>query len=693
MYLRYFALQDHPFAITPDPAFLYLSAHHREALGHLLYGTGEHGGFVQLTGEVGTGKTTLIRALLEQEHEVSQVDVALCLNPQLTVNELLASICDELDVDYSAGGELTLKHLVDCLNAHLLTTHAAGRRTVLIIDEAQNLSREVLEQVRLLTNLETGKHKLLRIILVGQPELEDILARPDLRQLAQRITARFHLPGLSRAETSEYIRHRLRVAGGDPNIFSTAACAAVYKLADGTPRLINTICERALMGAYAQETRAVSVPMVRQAARETLPRTMLGGDERITQQILPVAVLLGAALLAFALNYFMQVPESLAESAASVKLESDSEPGLASDKAKDSGETTSELKASKKPEVAKPEPVFELPEGNASMSQLLRLWGVFGSEVNVKCRALRIGDLRCISASGSLRKLEQFNHPALLTLREGETRREVLLSNLDTQTATLVFAEGTREWPRSELARLWTGDYQMVWRHQTATVQIGPGSVGASVVWLRRRLAAAEGVNLDAKAGQPSPIFDDELRKSLKRFQKMHDLEVDGLVGSRTMIVLNNVEPAPGSPLLNAKSVAQKLVKNNDSPPADVQEQADACRSVDALPAVEELARLDFGPNVVKLSSETKQQVERVAEQIADDNETLYVAGTSYNPSMALSRVRELAYSRAQAVAEGLVENGISNKRLRCIARSGKQAPTPSMDRVSVIYRGLAPPP
>ena len=673
MYLRYFALQDHPFAITPDPAFLYLSAHHREALGHLLYGTGEYGGFVQLTGEVGTGKTTLIRALLEQQHEVDEVDVALCLNPQLTVLELLAAICDELDVDYDDARELSLKYLVDRLNAHLLQTHAAGRRTVLIIDEAQNLSREVLEQVRLLTNLETGKHKLLRIILVGQPELEEMLARPDLRQLSQRITARFHLPGLNREQTQSYIGHRLRVAGGEPGIFTKAACAAVYKASGGTPRLINTICERALMGAYARERKPVTPAVVRQAARETMPRSGSAGGEGIWQQILPVFVLLGAALLAFGLHHFLLMP-SIDERVAPATVadapeQTDTDPLADQPTAEPSKE-----------QEAQPV-VYELPAGDASMGQLLRLWGVFGAEVNQPCRSLKLGDLRCLQGEISLETLRRFNHPAILILREGDTRRQVLLSNLNDDTVTLVSAEGTREWPRQELLRRWTGEVQMLWRLQTSTRQIGEGSVGDSVVWLRRRLALAQGVNLDAKAGQPSPIFDNELLTELRAFQRAQGLEVDGLVGARTMVALNSLKPAPGTPLLsNAPSTSP--LQSGDAP-------AQACTLIASLPAAEERLRIGFAANATRLSGADENQVLLLAEALADVNEPIYVTGTSYNPNMPADELRNLALQRSQAVAAGLVRNGLDAEQLHCVALSGPTPPTANMDRVAVVYVGL----
>ncbi|MBK7983842.1 MAG: AAA family ATPase [Candidatus Competibacteraceae bacterium] len=294
MYAEYFGLREPPFAITPDPGYVYLSPHHREALAHLLYGTDENGGFVQLTGEVGTGKTTLVRSLLEQGLE--QVDIALCLNPRLTVEELLATVCDELNVSYPREHP-TLKGLVDALNEHLLRVHATGRRTVLIIDEAQNLSREVLEQVRLLTNLETTKHKLLRIILVGQPELRALLARPDLRQLAQRITARYHLPSLDAEDTAAYIRHRLRVAGGRDDLFSRRALRAVYRRSGGVPRLINIICDRALLGAYGQNARRVSAGVVQQAAREALQDRSFGLEKRFVHIRPALAIALAGLLM------------------------------------------------------------------------------------------------------------------------------------------------------------------------------------------------------------------------------------------------------------------------------------------------------------------------------------------------------------------------------------------------------------
>src|SRR5688572_3885223 len=250
MYLEHYGLQQPPFSITPDPRFVFLSERHRDALAHLLFGIGQGGGggFVQLTGEVGTGKTTLCRLLMEQVPENTRV--ALVLNPRLSPVELLETVCEELHLDLD-GARGSVKELVDRLNAYLLDAYAQGLCVVLIIDEAQNLSVEALEQVRLLTNLETPTQKLLQILLLGQPELREMLARDDMRQLAQRITARYHLTPLDATETGEYLRHRYRVAGGQRFPFSATAVRRIHAHSGGVPRLINVMVERAAREALA----------------------------------------------------------------------------------------------------------------------------------------------------------------------------------------------------------------------------------------------------------------------------------------------------------------------------------------------------------------------------------------------------------------------------------------------------------
>jgi general secretion pathway protein A len=273
MYLPFFGLAEKPFSITPDPRYLFLSGRHAEALAHLVYGIDEAGGFIQLTGEVGTGKTTIIRSLLARQHD--KASIALILNPRMAAAEFMLTLCEELGIGVPDSAENSVKELIDILNRYLLKAHAEGRRVVLVVDEAQTLAPELLEQVRLLTNLETETQKLLQIILIGQPELRDMLARNDLRQLAQRITGRYHLDPLSRDEAVAYIKHRLRVAGATTDLFSNGALRELFRVSGGVPRLLNIIADRALLGAYSEDRHLVNAALVRRAAGEVSGQRVL----------------------------------------------------------------------------------------------------------------------------------------------------------------------------------------------------------------------------------------------------------------------------------------------------------------------------------------------------------------------------------------------------------------------------------
>lgn len=264
MYYEFYGFTDPPFNITPDPRFLFLTSKHREAFSHLVYGITLRKGFVQITGEVGAGKTTLCRALLG--HLGPDCRTALILNPVMTDVQLLQAIVEEFGLTCPKQDRLAY---LATLNRFLLDQAAEGTNVVLIIDEAQNLGPTLLEQVRLLSNLETDQHKLLQIVLMGQPELRDMLNKPELRQLRQRITVRYHLPTLSRQETAQYIGHRLQVSGanGRPT-FSPRALRAIYRYSDGVPRLVNAVCDKTLLCGYVTGCNHITSSHVRRAVRE-----------------------------------------------------------------------------------------------------------------------------------------------------------------------------------------------------------------------------------------------------------------------------------------------------------------------------------------------------------------------------------------------------------------------------------------
>ena len=548
MYTTYFGLREMPFSITPDPAYLYMSPRHQEALGHLLYGTGQYGGFVQLTGEVGTGKTTIVRTLLAQKLE--HVDVAVILNPRQSEIEFVASICDELHVKYPKRG--TLKTRVDALNEHLLKSHTEGRRTVVIIDEAQNLQPEVLEQVRLLTNLETHKEKLLRIMLVGQPELAVLLARPDLRQLAQRITARYHLMPLSANETSEYIAHRLGVAGGGRELFSARAVAAVHRHARGVPRLINILCDRALLGAYATGHKQVTPEIVERAAREVGGETAAPPGRRVTllDAVLVAAILAGGAWW-FLHDEIQQAIEQVPAQA-----------GRAAYAAPVAAEMSS---ASTSPAQGTPPAPQAVPQVDALLraaqplplvlARLIQVWNVSPrvSSTETVCQALAREKLACYKGSGDWNDLRRYDRPAILTLSSGRGGvQHVLLRQLGAGDAVIETASATMRLPLEQVDLLWTGEFLVLWHRDVDEMAVGPDSKPASLAWLRTALGRAQG-----RALPVGSKYDDDLKQALMHYQSAQGLTPDGIAGARTLIALSTLTPpAAGTPTLKTLDVA-----------------------------------------------------------------------------------------------------------------------------------------
>lgn len=540
MYNHHFGLAEAPFSIAPDPRYLYLSEQHREALAHLAYGIGDHGGFVVLTGEVGTGKTTVCRCLLQQVPE--HLDIAVIVNPKLNSHELLQTICDELGVA-CAEENPTSKQLLDALNLFLLATHARGRNAILIVDEAQNLAPDVLEQLRLLTNLETNERKLLQLILLGQPELNTMLAQHSLRQLAQRITARYHLRSLTREEVAGYIEHRLAIAGGRGNLFSAAAMAAVYRYSKGVPRLINLLCDRALLGVYAQSGSSVDPAMVRRAAIEVLPvRTVYNGSLFARMGAIFAVVAIVAVLLATGIYFYRQRESVAVVSAAEAR---DWRVALASSNA----------------------------DKAAALRELFRLWKVDAADVSALPACVPGAQLSCVTLEKlKLDDLRGFNVPVVLQLQRDENvaPQFVVLKKLEDTRAQIDFDDNVWQAKWSDLAKLWRGQAFLLAPAPIAQLPLQPGANGDLVAWFDAQLyhyfhpnerrweravydssakltdGAAKQVWLAShflalREAPASDIYDAALLAQVKRFQQEHGLPENGVIDLPTVLALGRV--------------------------------------------------------------------------------------------------------------------------------------------------------
>jgi general secretion pathway protein A len=546
MYTSFFGLQEKPFAITPDPRYLYLSERHAEALAHLLYGINEAGGFIQLTGEVGTGKTTVIRSLLEQLP--GHADVALILNPRVTPAEFLLTICEELHVAVPEPGRGSTKVLMDLLGRHLLDTHARGRRVVLIVDEAQNLSTQTLEQVRLLTNLETATTKLLQIILIGQPELRELLDRPELRQLAQRITGRYHLNPLSAEESAAYVKHRMRVAGATAEVFTPAALREIHRLSGGVPRIINVICDRALLGAFTQEDHRVGGALVRQAASEVYGRPVPAPWLKWgTAAAVAAAVALVAVGLVSLWSARQADTTTVAPAAATPQVPAEAaQPPTAQSQAA--------TPAAPAPEVSLDQLLASHANDTTTEAALAKLFSLWGATYDVArgrgCEQAARQDLECLFQKGSWAQLRTLNRPAILTLTDDLGRtHQVVLTALSDETATFEFGGETRAVPIASASRYWFGDFLLLWRPPMAVAKaLAPGMRGADVKWLRESLRSAQGL----PAAAANDAYDDDLTRLVQDFQRQHRLTVDGVAGVQTQIVLDTVIGATGSPTIVA---------------------------------------------------------------------------------------------------------------------------------------------
>jgi general secretion pathway protein A len=561
MYAKSFGLIQEPFSIAPDPRYLFMSERHREALAHLLYGLGGGGGFVLLSGEIGTGKTTVCRCFLEQIP--ANCNVAYIFNPKLTAEELLRSICDEFHIALPPDAA-TAKDFIDPLNSFLLRGHAAGQNNVLIIDEAQNLSADVLEQLRLLTNLETSERKLLQIVLIGQPELRRMLARPELEQLAQRVIARFHLDALSELETSHYIAHRLAVAGlTGASPFNKQALARIHKLARGIPRRINLLCGRALLGAYSTGMAQVDRRTVDKAAAEVFGprldvRQPMGLTDANASSPHPGRRLVPASTVALAsLAGLLSGAALLGAILWAQKSQSNAPLPVSSPSA---------LKRAPSPAAAtmailpaKPPPVPPTPASPAQGITLLsaveleaelaattltprqswqalgRLWGLTldGSD---PCAAAWQQRVACFNSKPTnLALIRELNRPGIITLLDNNKRpAQVVLTGLTDQTASLRMGTQNHSVSLSVLASRWRGDFATLWRvPDDYAEKVVNGKARPVSEWLEAQLAKVPGSTV---ASQQS-----SLRDRIYAFQLANGLSADGQAGPMTLMQLNRV--------------------------------------------------------------------------------------------------------------------------------------------------------
>lgn len=508
MYLHRFGLRREPFSIAPDPRLLFLSERHREALAHLRYGAQGGGGFVLLTGAIGAGKTTLCRAFLEQLP--ANCRVAYVFNPQLSSLELLQTVCEEFGVQLAEGlAQSGSKAYIDALNRFLLERHAAGDHCLLLIDEAQCLAAPVLEQLRLLTNLETSNAKLLQIMLVGQPELREMLARPELEQLAQRVIARYHLEGLGEAETAAYVAHRLTLAGWQgPPPFDAAALKALHQLSGGVPRRINLLADRALLALYARGEERAGRGLLQTVAAE-----LRGEPAAATRPRWPwlagAATLLASAAVAG--GWWSLRATSSAPAAPALP------PAIA---------------AASAPPPAPPTAAPLLPAGFASSDAALRAlaprWGLAADALAERPCAPPAGEWRCWSARLSLPALRALDRPGVISLLDADGRAQpLLLLRLDEDSAWLQGAEGeAKRQPLLGLANRWSGDYLTLWR--------APPGLRDAAVPLEGELAAWLDARLDA-AGVPTQA---ERSARVAAFQRAEGLQADGRAGPLTLMRL-----------------------------------------------------------------------------------------------------------------------------------------------------------
>lgn len=557
MYQDYFHLSDKPFSIAPNPHYLYLSDQHREALAHLSYGLHEYGGFIVLTGEVGTGKTTVCRCLLEQIPP--EVRLAMIFNPSFSEKEMLQSICGEFGV--SCPGDASIKDLSDCLNRYLLQQHAQGKHAVLIIEEAQNLNAQLLEQLRLLTNLESNERKLLQIMLIGQPELLDKLELPELRQLSQRIVARFHLQSLNRKEVQAYISHRLMVAGCHRALFPPAVVAAIARLSGGIPRVINLLCDRTLLGCYTQNKEKADMTTTLQAAREVLGKkrarssapAALALPWRHPRHAMAFSIAATALVITtffYGLDPIKQMVSRTAN-AGSAWIELPEKIPIPPSRPTEAVSISNGEGAAMKPKARSASALLTTSAVMAKQRSewdayllALRLWGVeLGDQPGdvSPCQLLTRYSLDCWHKKGDYSDLIRLNRPAVLKLhdRRGNFFYGVV-TQLDGKEVRLSFMDGDWLIPIERLNSVWTDEYTVLWKRPSGfSKTIRPGDRSPVVAWLLDQLPHTS--RFSQRSGQASRMYDRQVMNWVSELQGRCQLSVDGLLGKETIIRLNGL--------------------------------------------------------------------------------------------------------------------------------------------------------
>ncbi|PCI03781.1 MAG: hypothetical protein COB79_00205 [Zetaproteobacteria bacterium] len=538
MYTSYFGLKQKPFTIAPNPQYLFMSKQHQEALAHMLYGLQGEGGVMVLTGEVGTGKTTICRQMLAQVPE--NTDIAYIINPKQSEAEMLASLCDELHI--TCENTTSIKALTDALNQFLLDNHAQGRHTILIIDEAQNLDTSVLEQLRLLTNLETNDKKLLQIMLLGQPELSEMLQRQDLRQLAQRITARYHLMPLDKEEVAAYVNHRLSIAGCEnQNIFPASVLQQLFQYTGGVPRLINLIADRALLGAYASEQTKVNKHILHQARDEVLGATQIQTEHRSPLKLILLLVLIVGIGIGL---WQMPLPTKavVMQSSPSKVVNITPKPTLEVDEPETLAVTPEPTVLAPKPEPA----IMEQPTlpttiyKNMAFVPIFQAWGVdFNPQTDGEaCDFAQTNGLLCLRQKDGIAAMRSLNRPAVLTVADehGQTAYTALLILGGTTTQVATKDEPT-EISLQQLALQSFNDFTLLWKTPTGyTAPVRPGHSGALVAHLAEQVTKA--LN-QSWIGAPRTKYDNTLKEQVKVFQRQQGLNPDGVAGPITWIHLN----------------------------------------------------------------------------------------------------------------------------------------------------------